>query len=247
LTFIRDYYSEHYADYKVDLVCCRHTLEHIHNTAEFVNSLRSAIGNNLDTSIFFEVPDVTRVLREVAFWDIYYEHCSYFSLGSLARLFRLCKFEVTSLSKDFNDQYLLIEAKPASKATERVHESEESVQDLAKYVNHFSTQCPRKLGEWKNRLNQIRAERRRAVIWGSGSKCVAFLTTLNVKNEVEYVIDVNPHRHGKFLPGTGKQIMPPEFLKKYKPEVTIVMNPAYCNEIRQMLEDMGITTEAIPV
>lgn len=247
LTFIRDYYSERYANYNVDLVCCRHTLEHIHNTAEFVNSIRRAIGDRLDTIVFFEVPDVTRVLHEVAFWDIYYEHCSYFSLGSLARLFRFCKFEVTSLSKDFGDQYLLIEAKPVSQATEKVHELEESVEETAKYVKYFSAHCRDKLGEWKNRLQQIHAEKRRAVVWGSGSKCVAFMTTLDVKDEIEYVIDINPYRHGKFIPSAGKQIMPPEFLKKYKPDITIVMNPAYYNEIRQMLNDMRVTTEVISV
>jgi len=247
LKFIRDYYSERYANYHGDLVCCRHTLEHIPNTAEFVNTVRRAIGDRLDTIVFFEVPDVTRVLRELAFWDIYYEHCSYFTLGSLARLFRTCKFEATDLSKDFDDQYLLIEAKPVSKPSEKVHESEESLEETAKYVKYFSTHCRDKLSQWKNRLQQIHAEKKRAVIWGSGSKCVAFMTTLGVKDEIEYVIDINPHRHGKFIPGAGKQIMPPEFLKKYRPDVTIVMNPIYCHEIQGMLDDMGVATEVISI
>jgi len=190
LTFIRDYYSERYANYHGDLVCCRHTLEHIPNTAEFVNTVRRAIGDRLDTIVFFEVPDVTRVLRELAFWDIYYEHCSYFTLGSLARLFRTCKFEATDLSKDFDDQYLLIEAKPVSQPSEKVHEAEESVEETAEYVKYFSAHCRDKLGQWKNRLQQIHAEKKRAVIWGSGSKCVAFMTTLGVKDEIEYVIDI---------------------------------------------------------
>jgi SAM-dependent methyltransferase len=247
LKFIRDYYSERYANYHGDLVCCRHTLEHIPNTAEFVNTVRRAIGDRLDTIVFFEVPDVTRVLRELAFWDIYYEHCSYFTLGSLARLFRICNFEVTDLSKDFDDQYLLIEAKPVSQPSEKVHKSEESVKETAKYVKYFSIHCGDELGKWKNRLQQIHAEKKRAVIWGSGSKCVAFMTTLGVKDEIEYVIDINPHRHGKFIPGAGKQIMPPEFLKEYRPDITIVMNPIYCHEIQGMLDDMGVATEVTSI
>jgi SAM-dependent methyltransferase len=247
LTFIKDYYSERYVNYHGDLICCRHTLEHIYNTAEFVNTVRNAIGNRLDTIVFFEVPDITRVLRELAFWDIYYEHCSYFSLGSLARLFRSCKFEVTDLSIDFDGQYLLIEAKPTSQRSNKVHESEESLRETAKNVRYFSRHCSDKLHQWKNSLQQIHAEKKRAVVWGSGSKCVSFLTTLNVKDEIDYVIDINPHRHGKFIPGAGKKIMPPEFLKKYEPDVVIVMNSAYCNEIQQMLNDMEINTEVISV
>jgi len=247
LTFIKDYYSERYASYHGDLVVCRHTLEHIHNTARFVNSVRRAIGNRLDTIVVFEVPDVTRILRELAFWDIYYEHCSYFSPGSLARLFRSCKFEIIDLSRDFDDQYLIIEAKPVSQASDKVHELEENLEEITKDVKYFSTYCREKLDQWKKRLQQIHADRRTAVVWGSGSKCVSFITTLEIKDEIKYVIDINPYRHGKFLPGAGKKIMPPKFLREYKPDVTIVMNPIYCNEIQQTLNDMKVTTEVIPV
>ena len=71
-----------------DMILCRHTLEHIDTTANFMRCVRNTVGDRRDTIVFFEVPDVGRVLREQAFWDIYYEHCSYFTLGSLARLFR---------------------------------------------------------------------------------------------------------------------------------------------------------------
>jgi len=247
LSFIRDYYSERYANYQGDFVCCRHTLEHIHNTFEFVTSIRNAIGDRLETPVFFEVPDVIRVLRELAFWDIYYEHCSYFSLGSLSRLFRLCRFEVTDLSKDFDGQYLLIEAKPVRGISEKIHASEETTQDTVKHITVFASQCEKKLNEWKERLKEFREGKLRAVVWGSGSKCVAFMTTLGIAEEIEYVVDINPYRHGKFIPGAGKEIMPPEFLRDYQPDVTIVMNPAYCNEIKQKLNDMAVSTEVLPV
>jgi SAM-dependent methyltransferase len=247
LTFIRDYYSEQYANYHGDLICCRHTLEHIPNTAEFLSSVRRAIGNRLDTIVFFEVPDVTRILRELAFWDIYYEHCSYFSPGSLARLFRSCQFDIIDFSKDFDDQYILIEAKPVSRKAEKVHELEESVEEMAKDVKYFFMHYREKLDQWKKRLNNFYADGRRVVVWGSGSKCVSFMTTLGVKDEIAYVIDINPFRHGKYLPGVGKKVMSPEILRKYKPDVVIVMNQIYHDEIRQMLNDMGLTPEVMSV
>ena len=74
--------------------------------------VRAAIGDRTDTVVLFELPDVLRVLRDAAFWDVYYEHCSYFSPGSLARLFRLTGFEVLRLEMDYDDQYILLEAKP---------------------------------------------------------------------------------------------------------------------------------------
>lgn len=72
------------------------------------------------------------------------------------------------------------------------------------------------------------------------------MTTLGVKDEIEYIVDINPYRHGKFIPGVGKQIVSPEFLRQYKPTTIIVMNPVYCNEIKQKLETMDIKAEFIP-
>jgi hypothetical protein len=246
LTFIQDYYSERYANYHGDLVICRHTLEHIHDTADFIGTLRRGIGNKFNTATFFEVPDITRILHEGAFWDIYYEHCSYFNLGSIARLFRFCNFEVTNLMRDYFDQYLLIEAKPVDQTSRIIFENEESVEQTAKDVENFILRSQEKLSFWKNHLSQIQNKHKRAIVWGSGSKCVGFMTTLSVKDEIEYIVDINPRRHGKFIPGVGKQIVSPEFLKQYRPDIIIVMNPIYCNEIKKMMDDMGVSANYIP-
>lgn len=247
MTFIRDYYSNRYADYSADFLCCRHTLEHIPNTAEFVKTIRKAIGDKLDTTVFFELPDVTRVLNELAYWDIYYEHCSYFSLGSLARLFRYCDFEVLDLSKDFDDQYILLDAKPVTERSTKIHDLEESVKESAQAVENFAKNCENKINFWRDRLRQYYADGQKVVIWGSGSKCVAFLTTLKLGKEIEYVVDINPYREGKFIPGAAKQIKSPNFLKSYDPDYVIIMNAAYRNEIQQSLEDMKVSTKVLTI
>ncbi len=247
VTFIQDYYSEKHAEYVGDFICCRHTLEHIQPTAEFVSTVRRSIGDRLNTSVFFEIPDTSRVLQDLAFEDIYYEHCSYFTPGSLARLFRSCGFEVTDLYRAYGEQYLLIEAQPVAIPSEKVHPLEESLEQVTQDVKQFATKIGKKLEHWKQHLQQVQEEGKRVVVWGSGSKCVAFLTTLDTVDKIQYVVDINPHRHGKFIPGVGKEIKSPEFLKEYKPEQVIVMNPIYCNEIQQMLDGMGVTTEIIPL
>src|SRR5581483_2756188 len=92
--FDPSFYDDRYAGLPADVVVCRHTLEHIWQVRPFMEMVRRNIGDRPDTLLFFEVPDVLRVLRDTAFWDVYYEHCAYFSLGSLARLFRACDFDV---------------------------------------------------------------------------------------------------------------------------------------------------------
>jgi SAM-dependent methyltransferase len=243
ITFIRDLYSERYSGLCGDLVCCRHTLEHIHGPREFVDAVKRTVGDRAKTVVFFEVPDTVRVLRETAFWDIYYEHCSYFSLGSLARLFRLCGFEILDLAKDFDDQYLLVEARPVNGLAERRQPGEDDLGELMAAVKHFAKSYQAKLDEWNAYLDRLQRDSLRAVIWGSGSKCVSFVTTLNILDEIEFAVDVNPHRHGKFIPGGAQQIVPPEFLKEYRPDAVILMNPIYTEEVRQQLQKMDLEPE----
>lgn len=245
VTFIQDYYSERHAEYVGDFICCRHTLEHIHATYEFLNTVRRSIGNRHQVAVFFEIPDTTRVLRDIAFEDIYYEHCSYFTRGSLARLFRACGFEVTDLYRAYGDQYLLIEAKPVGQPSEVIHSQEETLNELRQDLTYFIDNINHKLNYWKQHFEQSKQNGKKVVVWGSGSKCVAFLTTLDTIDKIQYVVDINPHRHGKFIPGVGKEIMPPAFLKEYQPDEIIIMNSIYRNEIQKMLNEMDLNPQLL--
>ena len=61
------------------------------------------------------------------------------------------------------------------------------------------------------------------------------------------MVDVNPVKHGMYVAGTGHQIVGPEFLRDHKPDVILVMNPIYCEEIREMVHGMGIEAELVPI
>ncbi len=106
IKFITDLYSEKYTDYHGDFVCCKMTLEHIHSTFDFVKTVRKSIGDRFDTMVFFQIPNGKWVFEGLGFWDIYYEHCSYFSTGSLNKLFSMCGFDVLEVSTEYDDQYL---------------------------------------------------------------------------------------------------------------------------------------------
>jgi FlaA1/EpsC-like NDP-sugar epimerase len=223
------------------------TLEHIHETADFVSMVRRSLSGSEETIVFFQVPDMSRILRDVAFWDIYYEHCSYFSQGSLARLFRSCGFEVIKLATEYDNQYLMIEARPASGGSAVLLAQEKDLGRLREEVAYFAANYEDKLERWRRDLEKMRQSGQRAVIWGAGSKAVAFLTTLGIQDEIEYAVDINPYKHGTYMAGTGHEIVAPAFLQAYKPDVVIVMNPIYCREIQQDLDQLGVTTTLMPV
>jgi SAM-dependent methyltransferase len=245
ITVIADYYSEKYADYVGDMIMCRHTLEHIYRTNDFMSIIRRSVQDRMDTAVFFEIPDGLRVIRDMAFEDIYYEHCSYFSPGSAARLFRQTGYEVTDLALEYDDQYLMVEATPVNSPSSRIQPLEESPEAMLEQAEDYSRKIEGTLNRWREDVTRMHDENRRPVIWGSGSKCVAFLTTIGMNEEIEHVVDINPHRHGKFIPGLGKEIKSPEFLKSYDPQVVIVMNRIYTDEIRDLLAEMEIAPEIV--
>ena len=242
IEFVRDFYSERYAHLQADFICCRHTLEHIAPTRELLSTLRRTIGERHDALVFFEVPDVLRVLREGAFWDIYHEHCSYFTPGSLARLFRATGFEVVDLWLDYDDQYICLTARPADGPTPPRLPLEDDLTEVSAAVERFRATCGGAIERWRTTLDAAAKAERRVVLWGSGSKGVSFLTTLGEPGAtVEYVVDINPFKHGKFMPITGQEIVSPDFLRDYRPDQVIVMNPIYVDEIRRDLARLGLS------
>lgn len=247
IRFINDFYGPAYSHLAADYICCRHTLEHVGPTLAFMRDLRSTIGTREETVLLFEVPDVMRELREGAFWDLYYEHCTYFSCGSLAQLFRSTGFDVTKLSLEYEGQYVILDAVPSSGPTEARLPLEDDLADLAEGVQRFGTVCGQSVAKWRAVLEQARDAGQRVVIWGSGSKGVSFLTTLGAGAEVAAAVDINPHKHGKFMPGTGHEILPPEALRTVRPDLVIVMNPVYVREITDQLLGLDLRPRILSV
>jgi len=240
---IRDLFDERYTDLSADFIACRNTLEHIQPVAEFVGTVRKMLGEKREPVVFFEVPDSLRVLNELAFWDIHYEHCSYFSIGSLARLFRREGFEVYNLTTEFDDQYLLIETVASNGDCGPVWDAEHDMPELEQQVRYFRDHHEAKLAEWGKSVQRVHQNGGRAVLWGSGSKAVTYLDGLGLRDEIEFVVDINPQRHGKYIIGSGQEVVAPDFLKEYKPDLVVAMNNAYVEEIRHDLQAMGVEAE----
>ncbi|MGH9025802.1 MAG: class I SAM-dependent methyltransferase [Acidimicrobiia bacterium] len=246
IRFINELYSEAHGDLAGDAVVCRHTLEHIGPVADFVGIVRRSLGGRDDVVVFFELPETLRVLREVAFWDVYYEHCSYFSAGSLARLFRATGFDVLAVAPAFDDQYLLIEARPAALGTSQPAPSATDLEAVRAGAAQFADGYRNRIAGWQATVADVTDRHRRTVVWGSGSKGVAFLNALG-GSAIEFAVDVNPHKHGMYMAGTGQRIVPPMFLQQYRPDLIIVMNPTYLGEIKRNLDDLRVEAELVAV
>jgi 2-polyprenyl-3-methyl-5-hydroxy-6-metoxy-1,4-benzoquinol methylase len=244
---IRDFYSPKYKAQQADLICCRHVLEHIPTPNKFLSNVREAIGDRTDTIVFFEVPNSLYSLRDMGIWDIIYEHCSYFTESSLARIFLKAGFDILDIRETFGKQFLAIEAKLASQTSNLSCEETSSIGEVVDLALSFGEKFRKKAEIWKRNLEYGAKEGKRMVIWGAGSKGVTFLNAVKAETKIEYVVDLNPHKQHKFVPGTGQEVISPDALKAIKPDVILVMNPIYLEEISGMLKERNLASELVCV
>lgn len=237
---VQDFFDARHTELDADVICCRHSLEHVGPTYAFMREVSKLAEFNGDTLVMFELPETMRILRECAFWDMYYEHCSYFTPGSLARLFNAVGFSVDELALDYGDQYILLYARRGEGVAAGAKSLANDLQATLDGVAAFRTRGPEVMAQWRQTIGDAHAKGERVALWGSGSKAVSFLTTLGLGDEVDYVIDINPHKWGHFMPATGHKIIGPDDLPAAPPDLVIAMNPIYRQEIQADLDKRKI-------
>jgi len=240
-------YSDHQARREADLILCRHALEHIAQPAAFVRMVRRAIGDR-STAVYFEVPDARFTLRDLGVWDLIYEHCGYFTRESLTRVFREAGFRVDAVEGAFGGQFLGLHGRAASPRSQAPHLASPEDQDLAglgELVRAFRRAYASKVAHWESELSELARSGRQAVVWGAGSKGVSLVNTLTDFGAIAALVDINPVKQGRFVPGTGHPVVAPADLAAIRPDRVLVLNPQYRDEIAAQLQGLGVRAEVL--
>lgn len=242
LTFIQDFYDGRYREYRADLYTSRHVIEHIPEPLAHIQVIRESIGDR-QASVFFETPDVSWIFQHAAFWDLAYEHCSLFSPDSMRHLLQLGGFKHIDVVPAFGDQYMWTEAKSAAEITLTPHER---VERLVQSALAFGKQFSEVKYVWRQKIDVLLNQGKQVAIWGAGAKGVNFLNMLEFTSDaISHVVDVNPRKQGKYIAGTGQQIILPSQLSQHKPDTVVIMNPNYQDEIRTQLADIAPEAQVI--
>lgn len=239
VTFVKDFYSDDYSYIEADFVCCRHVLEHIQYPVPFLKEVQKAARKSGSCVVYFEVPNALYSIEDMGIWDLIYEHCSYFSTESAHSAFFGAGLTSREIYSDFGNQFLCIEAV----ANEKVKGLDPEDADLDQreiLVTNFSRSYDEKLNYWNKHLKTASTEKERVVVWGAGSKGVTFLNCIDAADTVSCVVDINPNKNGKFVPGTGHEIIGLERLGEIYPTQVIIMNSVYRSEIESMLIKLGV-------
>jgi len=248
LTLVADLFGDEQMGLDADALVCRHTLEHIADVHGFLSMVhRWAAQRRNSPILLFEVPDVERILDEVAFWDLFYEHCSYFTAESLRFAFERAGFDVLDVRRTYDGQYLVLEARLQTgtvthpvNTTQQIASAEERCDRFVERYQLITARC-------RAKLEQFKEDNKTVALWGGGSKAVSFLTNLGVGPLVDFAVDLNPNKQGKFLVGTGHVVLAPEQLREYSSLLLVVMNPVYVSEVTRIVEGLGIDAQITSV
>lgn len=206
-----------------DAIILRHVLEHIPDPLAFLKSI--LLANRGQGRIYIEVPCFDWIVRNRAWFDIFFEHVNYFRLSDFDRLFG----KVIEAGHAFGGQYLYVLADLASLREPVLAEG-----DDFKFPEDFLAT----VSAYAENINKSRAlGRKQVVVWGGASKGVIFsLFMQRAGVDIDYVIDINPAKQGKYLGATGYKVSAPdEVVPELASDADIfVMNGNYLPEIRQM-------------
>jgi hypothetical protein len=216
-------------------------LEHVTDPVGLLEAARAGSTAN-GASLYVEVPDGTHMLRAPAVWDLVYEHVGYFTAPALAATVAAAGWTVTDVGTSFGGQFLWAEAVAAGGEATVTPEPRPS--EVLALADRFADLHASTMRRWADEMDRHRAQGRGVAVWGAGSKGVTFLNT--VGSEAVAVVDVNPRKHGRFVPGTGHQVDAPSSLGA-RVDAVLVMNPLYLDEVRAMVEDLAIPGDVLAV
>ena len=101
----------------------------------------------------------------------------------------------------------MIEVNPASVTVNDSRLKEDLVVEVLEAVDSFSKAIHIDTDRWKSYFDGGVPAGKKTLLWGGGSKAVAHLTTMGISEQVQYVVDVNPHRQETFLAGYEREIV----------------------------------------
>lgn len=232
LTFRREFYGPGCESLLADVVVCRHVIEHVANPLVLLEAVRAALALSPDARVFFETPSLDWILENVVVWDLFYEHCSLFTPGSLQTAFERAGFEVSEIATTFGGQYLWAEAR----VTSRPHAPQLQPGRTPELARHFAREEARLVEQLQRSLAGPKT-----AIWGAGAKGVTFANLADpTGTQIDCIVDLNPHKQGHFMPGTGHPIVAPVALGERGVKRAILMNPNYRDENQRLLSELAL-------
>ncbi|MGH8001737.1 MAG: methyltransferase domain-containing protein [Brasilonema sp.] len=228
---------------QADLLVANNVLAHVPDINDFVAGCKILLKPK--GVITMEFPHLMRLMEENQFDTIYHEHFSYLSLLTVEKIFAkhgLTIFDVEELSTHGGSLRIYAchtedDSKSISEQVRELRAREETAGfSNIKHYYSFAT----KVKETKFKLLEflIYAKRKGKSIAGYGApgKGNTLLNYCGIREDfIDYTVDRNPYKQGKFLPGTHIPIFHPDKIQETKPDYLLILPWNLKNEIMSQM------------
>ena len=227
-----------------DLLIGNNVLAHVPDLHDFVEGIRRLLAPNGIATL--EFPHVLRLIEERQFDTIYHEHFSYFSLFAVERVFDehgMSLFDVEEVPTHGGS--LRIYAAPTGtrelsarllELREREHARE--LDRLDGFLGFDETVQSVKRGLLQFLL-EAKRDGKSVVGYGAAAKGNTLLNYCGVRSDfLDYVVDRNPHKQGRYLPGSRIPIKGPDAVRETRPDLLLVLPWNIVDEIMEQMSDV---------
>ena len=236
--------SEMVADgMRANLLVANNTLAQIPKLNDFIRGMKILLAVN--GVITIEFPHLLQLMCQNEFDTIYHEHFSYFSLITVEKVLAahgLTVFDVEELPTHggslrvyarHNDD----DTKPLSRRLEELRRREiASGLTRLKHYSHFAEGVKETKRNLLDFLNCAKRSGKSIAGYGAPGKGNTLLNYCGVGNDfLDYTVDRNPYKYGKFLPGTHIPIFAPDKIRETKPDYVLILPWNLKREIYQQL------------
>lgn len=229
---------------RADLIVGNNVLAQVPDVNDFVKGMKILL--DPQGVITMEFPHLMRLMEENQFDTIYHEHFSYFSFIAVEQIFAaqgLTLFDVEELpthggSLRIYARHSEDESKPISENALKLKEREISAgfNRLACYAA-FAEQVKETKRKLLDFLIQAKREGKTIAGYGAPGKGNTLLNYCGIRTDfIDYTVDRNPYKQGKFLPGTHIPIFHPDKIVQTKPDYVLILPWNFKEEIMQQMD-----------
>jgi SAM-dependent methyltransferase len=214
-----------------DLVIGNNVLAQVPDINDFVSGIRILLKPGGVATL--EFPHLVRLMSENQYDTIYHEHFSYFSLITAEKIFSahgLVLFDVEQISTHGGSIRVYVrhaedQSKPVTTAVVGLRQRELTLKlDCIETYASFSEQVKESKRALLELLIRLRRQGKRIVGYGAPGKGNTLLNYCGIRTDfLEFTVDRNPYKQGRFLPGTHIPIYAPERIKESRPDYILIL------------------------